>query len=57
MIDLYDIGDGRNTQRNVTIERCRARIEALTAQKRDIDDAIAELDEFVSLLETPDQKD
>ena len=36
MIDLYDIGDGRNTQRNVTIERCRARIEALTAQKRDI---------------------
>ena len=57
MIDLYDIGDGRNTQRNVTIERCRARIEALTAQKRDIDDAIAELDEFVSLLEKPDQKD
>ena len=52
MIDLYDIGDGRHTQRAVTIERCRARIAALDSQKRDIDAAIAELDQFVSLLES-----
>ncbi|MFL0412513.1 MerR family DNA-binding transcriptional regulator [uncultured Sphingomonas sp.] len=57
MIDLYDIGDGRNTQRAVTVARCRARIEALEAQKRDIDAAIAELDQFVQLLDQSDQKD
>ncbi len=51
MIDLYDIGDGRHTQRAVTIERCRARIATLDAQKRDIDAAIEELAHFVDLLE------
>jgi len=35
----------------VSIERCRARIAALDAQKRDIDAAIAELTEFVAVLE------
>ncbi|WP_277968232.1 MerR family transcriptional regulator [Sphingomonas echinoides] len=52
MIDLYDIGDGRKIQRQTTIERCRDRIALLTAQKRDIDAAIHELDDFVTLLET-----
>ena len=52
MIDLYDIDDGRHTQRAVTIERCRARIATLEAQKQDIDAAIEELGEFVALLET-----
>jgi DNA-binding transcriptional MerR regulator len=52
MIDLYDVGDGRNTQRAVTLDRCRSRIETLEAQKRDIDAAIAELRDFVSLVET-----
>ncbi|WP_010163905.1 MerR family transcriptional regulator [Sphingomonas sp. PAMC 26617] len=52
MIDLYDIGDGRKMQRQTTIERCRDRISLLTAQKRDIDAAIHELDDFVTLLET-----
>ena len=55
MIDLYDIGDGRQVQRQVTLERCRDRIALLQRQKADIDAAIAELDGFVALLTT--QKD
>ena len=54
MIDLYDLGDGRRVQREVTAQRCRDRIAALEAQKRDIDAAIAELDDFVRTLETKD---
>ena len=52
MIDLYDIGDGRQAQKAVTIERCRDRVALLVAQKRDIDAAIDELNDFITLLET-----
>ena len=52
MIDLYDVGDGRRVQRNVSLDRCRARVATLEAQKRDIDAAIAELTRFVAVLET-----
>lgn len=51
MIDLYDIGDGRLAQRKMTIDRCRDRIALLQAQKQDIDAAIAELEQFVSVVE------
>jgi DNA-binding transcriptional MerR regulator len=51
MIDLYDVGDGRRVQRDVTIARCRERVATLEAQKRDIDASIAELDDFIALLE------
>ncbi|MFD1788868.1 MerR family DNA-binding transcriptional regulator [Sphingomonas floccifaciens] len=52
MIDLYDIGDGRQVQRQVTLERCRDRIAVLEQQRHDIDAAIAELQEFIDLVET-----
>lgn len=51
MIDLYDEGDGRRHQRAVALERCRERIASLEAQKHDIDAAVAELNEFVAVLE------
>jgi len=52
MIDLYDVGDGRRVQRQVTLQRCRDRIALLDAQKRDIDEHITELQQFVDLLDS-----
>lgn len=51
MLDLYDVGDHRQTQRLVTLERCRERIRTLERQRVDIDTTINELNDFIALLE------
>ena len=51
LLDLYDLDDGRRTQRAKTIARCRDRIALLESQKRDIDAAIRELSDFISHID------
>ncbi len=56
LLDLYDVGDGRQTQRLKTIERCQAKADALARQRVDIDATIAELTQFIALLEGGNEK-
>jgi DNA-binding transcriptional MerR regulator len=51
LLDLYDVDDGRETQRLKTIERCQGQVDRLKRQRVDIDATINELDEFIALLE------
>jgi DNA-binding transcriptional MerR regulator len=56
LLDLYDIGDGRRTQRLKTVERCQEQVDKLKQQRIDIDATIKELESFIVLVKSLDQE-
>ena len=52
MLALYELDDGRETQRSVTLKKCYERLADLSAQRDDLDTVIAELTGFCNTLET-----
>jgi DNA-binding transcriptional MerR regulator len=57
LLDLYDIGDGRRTQRLKTVEICQARVDKLKQQRVDIEATIKELDTFIDLVKAQDNQE
>ena len=58
LLDLYDVGDNRRTQRLATIDRCQGQVDKLKRQRIDIDVTIKELEDFIALVksQTADHK-
>ena len=50
LLDLYDLGDDRRTQRLATIERCSEQVAKLKQQRVDIDATITELETFIAMV-------
>ena len=57
LLDLYDIGDGRRTQRIKTVEICQARVDKLKEQRVDIEATIKELESFIGLVKAQDNQE
>lgn len=51
LLDMYDLGDNRVTQRRATLVKLRERIGILKRQREDIDSTIAEVEQFCTVLE------
>ncbi|MGB7405889.1 MAG: MerR family DNA-binding transcriptional regulator [Pacificimonas sp.] len=49
LLDIYE-SEGPATQQKRLVEKCRARIAALTEQRRDIDDTITDLNSFIDAV-------
>ncbi|HVF37642.1 MAG TPA: MerR family DNA-binding transcriptional regulator [Sphingomicrobium sp.] len=56
LLDLYDLPDGRRTQRLKTVERCQEQVDKLKQQRIDIEATIKELEGFVALVKSLDQE-
>ena len=57
LLDLYDIGDDRRTQRLKTVEICQARVDKLKQQSVDIEATIKELESFIDLVKAQDSQE
>lgn len=51
LLDMYDLGDNRVTQRRATLQKLRERIGILENQREDIDATIQEVKQFCVILE------
>ena len=52
MLDLYEVGDGQVAQMQLMLRRVRERLEGLEGQRRDILEAIGELKDVASSIES-----
>jgi DNA-binding transcriptional MerR regulator len=52
MLDLYEVGDGQVAQMQLMLRRVRERLEGLEGQRRDILEAISELKDVASSIES-----
>lgn len=51
LLDLYDLGDGREAQRIATAQHCRERAEHFRRQLEDLQAMLQQLDLFARILE------